>query len=264
MSYKTQFLHFDSASSKYITDLYNTSTVTYNPYKTIFPMSQTFSRIKRVYLSTMEIPIGFTNVRTGSTDTLIFAINGTSYLITLPEKNYTSMSVLLADINTLIASKISGVVMTFSLSASVTTPLRVLITFSGTVTTSFVMTDTTLSKYILGFRGLTDTLVGTIYSALSANYNLNPDNYINMYIPSLNGMNSSMNGQISTFKIPLNTVSNQVYFYQEGNSFKQWVDITDSNIILNNLTVYIYDKFGKNISPNGLDYSFTISLEIWD
>ena len=59
-------------------------------------------------------------------------------------------------------------------------------------------------------------------------------------------------------------MSNQAYFYQEGNSFKQWVDITDSNIILNSLTVYIYDKFGKNISPNGVDFSFTISLEIWD
>ena len=265
MTFKTQFLHFDSASSRYITDLYNTSTVSNNPYKAVFPMNQTFSRIKRVYLSTVEMPVGFSNIRTGSTDTLIFALNGTTYLITLPEKNYTSISVLLTDINTLIASKISGVTMTFSSTTSLTTPYRILITFSGsTTTTSFVMTDTTLSKYILGFRGLTDTLVGGIYNALSANWTLTPDNYINMYIPSLNGMNSSMNGQISTFKIPLNTFTGQVYYYQEGNSFRQWVDITDTTLSVSSLTVFISDKFGKNISPNGMDYSFTLSLEIWD
>ena len=130
-----------------MTDFYKTSS-----------MTDTFTKLKRFYLSTLEIPIGLTNVRTGSTDTLIFTLNGIKYLITLPEKKYSSISSLLVDINSHIASKISGVTMTFSLSTSMTEPVRVLITFSGTITTSFVMTDTTLSKYILGFCGLTSIL----------------------------------------------------------------------------------------------------------
>ena len=73
-----------------------------------------------------------------------------------------------------------------------------------------------------------------------------------------------MSNQLQTFKIPLNTVTNQVYFYQEGSSFRQWVDITDSNFTMSNITVIVYDKFGNNLNPNGLDFSFTLSLEIYD
>ena len=262
MSYKTVFLHFDSANSKYISDMTNTTTVISNPYKASFPMNQTFRRIKRVYLSSVEFPVGFTNIRTGSTDTFTFILNGIPYLITLPEKNYLSISVLLSDINTIIATKVSGITMTLGQTASTTNPSRLSISFSSV--TSFSIIDTNLSKYIFGFRGLSDTLIGTTYSALSANWNLNPDNYINMHIPTLNGMNACMGNQISTFKIPLNSFCNQVYFYQEGNAFRQWVDITDMNLAISSLNVVIYDKFGKNINPNGLDYSFTLSIECWE
>ena len=262
MTFKTTFLHFDSANSRYISDMTNTTTVISNPYKASFPMNQTFRRIKRVYLSSVEFPVGFTNIRTGSTDTMTFILNGIPYLITLPEKNYLSISVLLSDINAIIATKVSGITMTLGQTASTTNPSRLSISFSSV--TSFSIIDTNLSKYIFGFRGLSDTLIGTTYSALSANWNLNPDNYINMHIPTLNGMNACMGNQISTFKIPLNSFCNQVYFYQEGNSFRQWVDITDMNLAISSLNVVIYDKFGKNINPNGLDYSFTLSLELWE
>ena len=85
-----------------------------------------------------------------------------------------------------------------------------------------------------------------------------------MYIPSLNGMNASMSGQQSTFKIPLNTVSNQVYFYQEESSFAQWVDITDKALTLSSIIVILTDKFGKDLQPNGLDFSFTLALELFN
>ena len=245
MTFKTVFLHFDSANSKYISDMTNTSTVVANPYKAAFSMNQTFRRIKRVYLTSVECPIGFTNIRTGSTDTFTFILNGIPYLITLPEKNYTSIAALITDMNAIIATKVSGITMTLGQSTSITTPLRLSISFSSV--TSFSIIDTNLSKYILGFKGSSDTPIGTTYSALSANWNLNIDNYISMHIPTLNGVNACMGNQISTFKIPLNSVCNQVYFYQEGNSFRQWVDITDMNLAINSLNVVIYDKFGKNI-----------------
>ena len=75
-------------------------------------------------------------------------------------------------------------------------------------------------------------------------------------------MNGAMQGPLqSTFKIPLNSVTNQVYYYFESSSFKQYVDIRDPNMVLSNLIVYIVDRFGNAISPNGLDYSFTLSLD---
>ena len=264
-SFRTQFFHFDSANATYLTDLNNTTTITSNPYRAQYFMNQTFKHIKRVYLTSLELPVGFTNVRTGSTSTLKFTLNNTAYTVVLPEKNYTGIATLITDLNTACLGIVSNVIITFSLTSSLTTPLRLLITFTGsTSTSSFSITDTNLSKYILGFRNGKDTLVNSVYSASYANYNLNADNYILMYIPTLNGLNSSMSNQISTFKIPLNTITNQVYFYQENSSFKQYVDCRNPNLTINSLTVIIYDKFGNNLNPNGADYSFSITLEYWD
>lgn len=147
-------------------------------------------------------------------------------------------------------------------------PNRLLFDFMGSVATSFSIIDTNLSKYVLGFRGLYDSLPTTVgvsptYNASNSNWNLNYDNYISLYIPSL-GSSCSMSNQLQTFKIPLNTVTNQVYFYQEGSSFRHWVDITDSNFTISNITIIVYDKFGNNLNPNGLDFSFTLSLEIYN
>lgn len=253
--FSTQFLHYDSVNSNYIVDINNTSSSSLNPYKASFPMNQTFRNIKRVYLTSVELPIAFYNVRTNSTDTLKFIYNGINYTLILAERNYTTVSSLIFDINIKLATLNSNISLALSSSN------RMTLSFSSVV--SFSIIDTNLSKYILGFRGLKDTLVGTIYTASSSNYNLNPDNYINMYIPTLNGFNASTTNQLSTFKIPLNSSNNQVYFYQEAQSFKQWVDITDKSLTLNYLTVIITDKYGNNINPNGLDYSFTLCLELY-
>ena len=227
-------------------------------------MNQAFNKLKRVYLKSLECPVGFSNIRTGSTNVFSFVLNTVTYKVTMTEKNYTSIGTLITDLNTACAGVVSGVTITFSLTSSLTTPNRLLITFTGGTTTStFSVIDTNLSKYILGFRASKDVLSGGVYSASYSNFNLNPDNYILMYIPSLNGMNASMSGQQSTFKIPLNSVTNQVYFYQEESSFQQFVDITDKNLMLSSLIVYITDKFGNDLQNNGLDYSFTLAIEQW-
>lgn len=263
-SFRTQFLHFDSANATYVPDINNTSTSTTNPYKASYTMNQTYSRIKRVYLSALELPVGFTNIRTGSTDTISFTLNGTSYSAVLAEKNYTTIASLITDINTALVGKVSNVTITLSLTSSTYTPLRLLFTFTGTTTTtSFSITDTNLSKYILGFRNSKDALTSSVYTASYANYNLNCDNYILMYIPTLNCINSCIGNQIATFKIPLNTVSNQVYFYQEESTFKQFVDIDNINLTFNTLSVILYDKFGCNLNPNGQDFSYTLCFELY-
>ena len=253
------FLHFDSAAATYITDATNTTGNSSNPYKALFPMNQSFRRIKRVYLKSVELPVGFANIRTGSTNTLSFKINGTIYTVTLTEKYYQTIAALLTDINTACAGGFGGSIPSFSVTTSTTTPYRLAVTFTGTTVTTFQFLDTTLSKYMLGFRS-TDALAANTVNS-SCNYNLSADNYILMYIPSFNSMNANQSGQISTFKIPLMGFTNSVFYYFDMASFVQYVQITDPNLVLSGLQVILYDKWGKNLQPSGLDYSFTLEIQ---
>ena len=146
--------------------------------------------------------------------------------------------------------------MTFNLNS--TNSNRLQINFTGT-TTSFYIIDTNLSKYILGFR-TTDNLATNIFASSSSNYNLNVDNYINLYMPTFNSYNSNQNGSWSTFKLPLNSINNQVYYYQDASSFEQSIDINDNNLVLSSLTVFVLDRFGNNLNPNNIDWSFTLAI----
>ena len=255
---RTQYLHFDSINSNYIYDVNNTSGNTTNCFKTVFPMTCSFRKIKKVWLKSVEATIGFPNIRTGSTNTLSYTMNGTTYITTLAEANYTTIASFLTAIQTACNTTItaSGITMTFALT---TNNNNIKITFSGSTVTTFSFVDTNLGKYICGFR-TTDTYSSNLITG-SSNYSLSTDNYINIYMPSFNSMNANQNGAYSTFKLPLNTITNQVYFYQESSSFAQSVDISDDNLVLSALTVHIYDRFGKNLNPNGLDYSFTLAVD---
>jgi hypothetical protein len=256
---KTQFLHYDSINAEYITDFSNLSGVP-NSYNCQFKNHSTFKNVERIYLTSLELPVGFVNVRKGSTDTLAFNVNGSNYSVVLAEKNYSTMSVLIQDLNLACVGIVPNVVITFS--QSLTVP-RLLITLSGTGTiSSFNIIDTNLSMYILGFRKKFDSLISSIYIASYSNYNLNADNYIHLYLPNIPGINASMGGGAkSTFKIPFNTVSNNVYFYQEQSSSIQYVDTRNSNFNLSTLTAIIYDRYGVPINPRGFDWSMTLKLE---
>ncbi len=237
-----QFLHFDSISSQYIYDLNNTSGNCSNAFKTNFSMTTSFRKIKKVSLKSVEMVISFSNIRIGSTNTFMFMLNGTQYLVTLAEQNYTTINSFLAVMTSSCNSILSGYT----------------ITFTGSIS-SFSVIDTNLSKYILGFR-TTDTFISNVYLATTANYNLNPDHYLNIYMPSLNSFNANQNGSWSTFKLPLDTINNQIYYYQDESSFEQFVQINDDNLVLSSLQVHILDRFGKNINSYGADYSFTLLI----
>ena len=253
-----KYLHFDSIAAKYIFDTNNTSGNTQNAYKAIFPLTTTFRKIKRVWLKSVEITTAFPNIRTGSTNTFKFILNNITYTVSLTEANYTTITSFLTVLSAACNSSItgSGITMTFNLNS--TNSNRLQINFTGTIS-SFSIIDSNLSKYILGFRS-TDTLTSNIFTASSSNYSLNIDNYINMYMPTFNNYNANQNGSWSTFKLPLNSINNQIYYYQDASSFEQSIDINDNNLVLSSLTVYILDRFGNNLNPNGLDYSFTIAI----
>ena len=259
----TQFLHFDSIYAKYQYDVNNTSGEKSGAYKCIFPMHTAYRNVSRCYLKTLELPIGFSNIRKGSTDTFKFILNGTTHTVTLAPKNYSSIQSLFNDLNAKITTSIIGSGATMVVSLLVQSLLNtnyLKITFTGTTTFSII--DTNLSKYILGLRGNTDSLSidKKQYTALSSIYNLNADNYIYVYVPTLNGQNACMGSTISTFKIPLNATEGQVYYYQSGSSYEQFVDITNRGLVISSMEVTLIDRYGNNLNSMGLDWSMTLSL----
>ena len=235
------------------------------PFKTQFTMTEGLTKFKRVYLKSFEMVHGFVNIRTGSTDTLKFTLNGTAYGITLTEKPYSTIDSLITDINTALVGVVTNVTITLAQTGSLVTPNRLKFTFTGSVrTTSFSITNTNLSKYVLRFRKGDDSLIAGVYTASCSNWNLNSDNYILLHIPSLNFANTNTSGFPTTFKIPLNSVYNQTLFYQELVSFIQFIDIDNPSLVVKDLIVTINDKYGLNLNPNGNDWSMTLAFEIWN
>ena len=80
-------------------------------------------------------------------------------------------------------------------------------------------------------------------------------------MPTFNAYNANQTGSWSSFKLPLNSVIGNVYYYQDENSFTQSIDIRDDNLVMSQLQVIIYDRFGNNINPNGVDWSFTLKID---
>ena len=177
-----QLTHFDSAYATHITDNFNTSGVTRTPFKAIFNTNQAFRNVSKITLASVEIPVGFVNIRTGSTDTLTFVLNTVTYTIVLPEKNYVTIVSLINDLNTVLIGVVPNVIITLSSTTSLLTPYRLLFTFTGTTTTTaFAVVNTNFSRYVLGFRGGRDVLISSVtvtYPATISNWNLNFDNYL--------------------------------------------------------------------------------------
>ena len=271
-TFRTQFLHFDSVFASYIIDVNNTSGSTQNSYKAVYSMNQTFKNIKRVYLTAVELPFTTNNIKTGSTDNFRFVFNGTTFSYVIPEVLYTSASLALA-INNVLHTPLNQFGVGNYVSFGYDGNNKAYFNFTGgfdNAAVTFSLTETLLSKNILGFRS-TDTVTAPpfpVYTA-SMNYNLalNSDPYCLMYIPTLNGLNASQSGKQSTFKIPMNIQStgvNPFYYHLDAKTFKQFVDITDPQLTISNLTVIMYDRYGSNLNPYGKSFSFTLALELWD
>ena len=202
--------------------------------------------------------------------------------------NYTSIESLIIEINNKIIMWLNTPYVVTLVLVPATNRLR--LNISGTRPITFSIVNTHLSMYILGFRSEFDKLVDTgtetitimnvvagvistvtvtslptatspyYYLASTSTYNLNPDNYISMYIPQL-GYVSDMNGINTTYKIPMNCVYGMTYFFQQSQNFDQSIEIKNKAIILNEMDIIFYDRFGRNIDNNGLDYSLSLLLE---
>ena len=252
-----QLIHFDSAFAQ----LDNLN----DPFSCTFSLANPLRNVNQITLKSIEIPVAFNNIRnSGTLNQFGITIGGTVYSITLSTNNYASISTLCTDITTAFTGLTLPNNAILTMSAGTT---NVIVSLVSTVQTNFVVNQTQLSFYILGFKNqsaqINTTSGSNRTSTINAlnSFNLNIDNYANFSIinlPVLN--NANCNGIISSFKIPLNCLTGEVLYLEENQTFKQSVLITNNGIVINSLKVVITDRFGNSLSNNGIDYSFSLGF----
>ena len=261
-----QILHFDTVGlwsvQSHSSVFYKTG---FHPFNLTLTLPSQISKVKKIYLKSVELPVGFTNIRDTNTSNLLsmslskgFSDIHYSFNILLPNKNYTSIQSLLTDINNAIAAHPTVQQNINNINAPYFTVSGQKVSLNVDSFTSFSFNDTILSKYILGFSWNFYIFTGSKYEAPS-NYNIVYDTYIIMNFPKLSAKSTGANQQIS-FKIPYNATYNQIYFDYENTSFSQFVELTDNNAVIGNLQMTINDRFGNIINNNGLDFSFSLAF----
>ena len=69
----------------------------------------------------------------------------------------------------------------------------------------------------------------------------------------------------SALKIPLNTNAFNILFYSTDiNKYDQSLTISDTNFILSQMRIIMFDRYGYLLNNGNLDYSFTIAIEYLD
>ena len=271
----SQIIHFDSlngstynTSNQFNSYNFNTNYLSTSPnaFNSTFQLASPLRNIRKISLKSIEIPIGFNNVRATSRSNIVGVASGYNtvsktysniYSVSLPDKTYSSIEILIADINNAFAALYPSVNIVFSV---VNGYVNVTSTSTSIFTNYLYMVPTNLT-YMLGYRANYD-----VYSLrrteAPAVYLLNIDNYINMTITNLSatGINSNANGVSSHFKIITNTINGVVYYVAENNSFEQSITINPSYPITN-ISVILTDRFGYSLNSSGLDYSFTLEFE---
>ena len=234
-----------------------------NSFNANFTLQTPLRNIKRISLKSIEMPIGFNNIRSSSKTNIIgvsVSYDGTTYRtiysITLSDKTYSSVTTLLTDINTAFTTLYPSVNIVFANSNGYIT---VSSTSSAIFTGNMYVVNTNLA-YMLGFRNNLNTLATRLTTAATV-YNLNIDNYLNMYISNISAQASNnANGVLNHFKIILNSTNGVVYYVAESNSYKQSIEV-NPHIPISSLNILMTDRFGFSVNSSSLDYSFTLSFE---
>lgn len=252
----TQIIHFDSVYGQL--DSLN------DPFSCLYQILNPLQNVNSIWLKSIELPIAFYNIRnSGTLNQFSITINSSIYSITLNSKNYISIGALCEDITTAFSAVSLPNSAVFTLSAGSS---NVIATLASTVQTNFVVNNTQLSFYILGFKNQsaqinTGTTTKTSTRNALNNFNLSIDNYLNLTItnqPILN--NSNSNGILSSFKIPLNGLVGDVVYLYENQTFRQHVTIGTNNTVIHSLKIVITDRFGNPLLNNGLDYSLSLGF----
>ena len=245
---KIDYLNFDTINS---TDTLN------DAFDTTFTVTTKYTNIKKIYLKSAEIPIGFVNIRSSNrSNVLSFVLNGITYNATVTQQNYTTITALITALNASIVTAITAT--GFTLVLSVSSSNNLVITSTGAFTT-YSINQNTLSN-ILGLSLAINQTAGTYTSPYI--YNLAYDTYLQMSFYNIPSIFSSVGNAPSALKIPLTTNAYNILFYStDRGEYDQGLTVSDSSFILNNMRIIIYDRFGFPLNNGNLEYSFTIAIE---
>jgi len=235
------FIHVDTTSNTANTV---TKANTFNSFDCSVLLGQTHTRVKRVALKTAEIPLGFYNIR-APYNTLTLNVLSTLTTYTFIPGNY-SAGTFISTINNTITTAVGS----FAINSTTNK-----VTYTSTAGSTRIVSDPVTLGYMLGF---TNDQVGVSFTA-NKSYNIDFDNYINIYIENLR--NSCMEPYACTFKIPITVQKGGVESYQSDNRFKQSIEIFDPNYKINRLNIQVRDRYGAPLDNNGLDWSMTLEVE---
>jgi hypothetical protein len=244
----SDIIHFDSIYSNY-------TLPANDPFNAKFDLSTALQNVDTISLKSAEIPINFYNIRSGSTmNQIILTTNlSNTYTVSITAGNYTTVASLLTAINNAFIGIVPSTTVTFATSGN-----KINVSATSSSITSFSLTDTILSKNILGFRNTTFSGLNTTGSV---DYVLNVDNYVNMYLYNVASENCSANGRVfCSFKIPLNGTYGIIYYYSENASFKQHIKLLGGAQTIQYIQAIIYDRFGNQLLSNNSDYSFSLEI----
>lgn len=276
MTSQFKFINLDSKDSTYsTTQTYNsyvfdiTSLVNApNSYNCEWSLRIPIEKVKRIWLKSIELPLNFGTIRSSNgsntitVTTTATGLGGSTYTISLYDKIYTSISTLLSDINSAFATAYPAVNIVFALISNGLPNngfVQISTSSSAIFTSGIYIQPGILANTILGFDKIFDGTINIRYAKNS--YLLNPDNYINLYLPNLSSGDMNINGVPSSFKIPLVSTTNTVLFTSSNIAFDQYITVSNVNVI-NKVQAVITDRWGFNINSRGLDYSMTLAFEI--
>ena len=250
MIQKLEFIHFDSI---------NSIDTNGDSFDSTFNVIQKYKNRNKIYLKNAEIPIGFSNIRAqNNSNVFSFILNGITYNITIASGVYSTISSLLTVLNAAILSAITALGFTFVLSALTTN--KIIITSTGGFSTYSIITNTLSS--ILNITSAINQVAGTYTSPYI--YNLGYDTYIQICFYNIPSIFSSQGNVPSALKIPLNTNAYNILFYNtDRNDYDQSLTISDTNFILSQMRIIMYDRYGFPLNNGSLDYSFTIAIEYY-
>lgn len=226
-----------------------------NPFDASFSLTSNLKNVKKISLKSIEMPIAFTNVRTGLNDFTIRMLS-VNYTVYLNSSVYTSATTLCSDLTTAFNSNSIPVKPVFSVVGN-----KIRITMTGSNLYSVIGSN--FSRYVLGFiNNQTSNPALGANSTITAEYNflLNVDNYVNIYLENIPQSMTTSNNLFSSFKVPLNAVNNVVYFFGDESNFNQSIDLTDENAVISQIKIKIMDRFGNVLNNNGVDYSFSLQF----
>ena len=238
---KVWFIHADTSSTTANTVIKNAGIDSFN---CAVILGQTHRKVRRVALKSVEMPVGFYNIR-APYNNLTINIAGTLTTYTFSPGNYSATTFL----NTL-NNTVTPAIGSFFLNT-----LTNKIQYTSVVGASSIVGDPGTLGYFMGF---TSDQIGVIIVA-NKSYSIDFDNYVCIYIENLR--NSCMEPFAATFKIPITVQKGGVENWTSDNRFKQSIEIFDPDYKIDRLNIQVRDRFGNPLSNNGIDWSFTLEVE---